>query len=378
MASVYLPKKSRFWYTCYTDRHGHQVRKSTKQVGKSAALKITLELERAELMARDGAATSVQFQKIISQVSKEVTGDGLHSPSNREYFTEWMGTIKRKNAPATLERYANTVRLFLESLGDLAKQPVRGLTPRHIEAFMSRRIDSGVAPKTVIVDIKTLSSGLRRAEAFGIIDKNPVPAVKLPKNVSTEREVFVSEDVQKLVQAAPNQDWQTLILTGFYFGARLGDCVSMRWENIDTTNGLLVYHQKKTGKKVVVPLHMHFIRHLGHISTTNAEGFLCPTLAGKTPGGKHGLSEGFKRIVKRAGLDLMIVQGKGKRKFARRTFHSLRHSFNSVLANAGISEEVRMRLTGHSSRETHAKYTHINVEPLKHAIDAMPILRAAP
>lgn len=74
----------------------------------------------------------------------------------------------------------------------------------------------------------------------------------------------------------------------------------------------------------------------------------------------------------------MIVQGKGKREFARRTFHSLRNSFNSVLANAGISEEVRMRPTGQSSRETHAKYTHINVEPIKHAIDAMPILRATP
>ncbi len=43
-----------------------------------------------------------------------------------------------------------------------------------------------------------------------------------------------------------------------------------------------------------------------------------------------------------------------------------------------FSEEVRMRLTGHSSREKDAKHTHINVEPLKHAIDAMPILRATP
>gem|GEM_PF-6808579 len=46
--------------------------------------------------------------------------------------------------------------------------------------------------------------------------------------------------------------------------------------------------------------------------------------------GKHGLSEGFNRIVTRAGLDLMVVKGKGTRNFARRAFHSLRHSFSSA------------------------------------------------
>ena len=75
-----------------------------------------------------------------------------------------------------------------------------------------------------------------------------------------------------------------------------------------------------------------------------------------------------------AEIDLQTVQGKGKRKFSRRTFHSLRHSFSSALANAGISEEVRMRLTGHSSRDIHAHYTHLNIEPLKNAITMLPKL----
>ena len=40
------------------------------------------------------------------------------------------------------------------------------------------------------MDVKTLGSALRRAEDFGFIDKNPVPAAKLPKAVSTDREAF--------------------------------------------------------------------------------------------------------------------------------------------------------------------------------------------
>ena len=45
----------------------------------------------------------------------------------------------------------------------------------------------------------------------------------------------------------------------------------------------------------------------------------------------------------------MTVKGKGAHQFSRRTFHSLRHSFNSALANAGVSQKIRVKFTGHSS-----------------------------
>jgi integrase len=63
--------------------------------------------------------------------------------------------------------------------------------------------------------------------------------------------------------------------------------------------------------------------------------------------------------VKKAGLEPMTVAGKGMRKFTKRTFHSLRHSFNSVLANAGVTEEIRMKLTGHKSKAMNERYTHL-------------------
>jgi integrase len=124
-------------------------------------------------------------------------------------------------------------------------------------------------------------------------------------------------------------------------------------------------------------MHYHVIEHLKFLSTFGTNGFLCPKLASKGPGGKHGLSESFKRIAKKAGLDLMTVKGKGIRKFSKRTFHSLRHSFNSALANAGVAEEVRMKLTGHSSKEMNQNYTHLQAATLKNAIKALPLFTTA-
>ena len=37
------------------------------------------------------------------------------------------------------------------------------------------------------------------------------------------------------------------------------------------------------------------------------------------------------------------------------SFHSLRHSFSTIIANNNVSEEVRMRLTGHTTRSVHQR-----------------------
>jgi integrase len=74
-------------------------------------------------------------------------------------------------------------------------------------------------------------------------------------------------------------------------------------------------------------------------------------------------------------LDLGTVQGKGVQKLSRRTFHALRHSFTSVLANQGVAPELRMKLTGHKSEAAHRGYTHHELEKLRAAVEKIPSLR---
>ena len=76
-----------------------------------------------------------------------------------------------------------------------------------------------------------------------------------PREECSERDIFTHEEVQKLLAAAPSLEWQTLIILGYFIEARLGDCVRMQWDNVHPEPGVVIYHQKKTGKKVVVPMH---------------------------------------------------------------------------------------------------------------------------
>lgn len=371
MATVFRRPNSPFWFAHFVDQNKKSVKRSTKTTDRATAMRMAMEWEGLEHIVRHGAATVAAFQKVVDEVSMRVIGEELPNQTIRQYFTEWLKSITRKLAPSTHGRYTTSVTHFLTALGNGADQPLRTLAPRHIEYFVQVRLDQ-VASKTVILDVKALATALQRAENFGYIAKNPVLAVKLPKVVSLERMTFTSEEITKLIQAAPDEDWQTLILLAVYTGARLGDCLALTWDNVDYERKILAYCQQKTGKMVVAPLHVDLLLHLGRLSEKSTIGHLCRRLSTWRQAGGYGMSQSFKKIVTRAGLDLMTVQGKNGRKFARRTFHSLRHTFSSMLANAGVSEEMRMRITGHSSRDMHQRYTHVDVQSLQRAIDTLP------
>jgi hypothetical protein len=214
MASITRRTKSKYWTACYTCSDGRQLKRSTKTTDKRQALQFALELEHAERKAASGTVTTIQLRKVLSDFSERVTGDTLHAPSIESYLKDWLKSIKSRNRAATILRYDKTVRLFVESLNGKASQPITALTPKDIEAFLTKRLETGVAPQTATIDLKTLNTAFRRAEAYGMILKNPVAVVRPPKENRSEREIFTHEEVQKLINSAPSLDWQTLILLG--------------------------------------------------------------------------------------------------------------------------------------------------------------------
>jgi integrase len=90
------------------------------------------------------------------------------------------------------------------------------------------------------------------------------------------------------------------------------------------------------------------------------------------------LSGQFAAIMARASIEGTITrhtaQGRANNSLS---FHSLRHSFNSAMANAGVSQEIRQKLTGHASAEMNTRYTHHELAPLRAAISTLPKIHFA-
>lgn len=60
--------------------------------------------------------------------------------------------------------------------------------------------------------------------------------------------------------------------------------------------------------------------------------------------------------------------------FTKRSFPLLRYSFNSALANAGVSQEIRVKFTNYSSNAMNCCCTKLDRKPLGEAIEKLPKL----
>jgi integrase len=209
------------------------------------------------------------------------------------------------------------------------------------------------------------------ARRQGLVLTNPAEAIELPRTRAHERITFsVTEVGALLVQASP--EWVTLTLLGWYTGGRLMDLARLDWEAIDLMAGTITFAQGKTGAKVVVPIHPELGSHLSRVAGDHG-GPLCPALSVTPSTGRDGLSKQFIGLMRAAGIDSQIVKT-SKHALPLKSFHSLRHSFTSSLANSGVPAELRMKLTGHKSAKVHQVYTHHELETLRGAIQSLPRL----
>ena len=246
-----------------------------------------------------------------------------------------------------------------------------------VRKYRDALVKGGRTPGTANGVIKILRGPLNSARRQGLIAHNPAEAVEMLTAENHEKECFTPKQVNALVNAAKG-DWKGLVLAGFYTGARLGDLSQLSWESVNLERGSIIFTKGKTKQAIEIPLHPEFKRWLEQRAKPKKPeaGFVFPDLHHVGSQGRNGLSSEFGRLMKRASIETKVVAAKGKngRKRSSLSFHSLRHSFNSAMANAGITQEIRQRLTGHASKAINDQYTHAELETLRKAVDSVPAL----
>ena len=84
----------------------------------------------------------------------------------------------------------------------------------------------------------------------------------------------------------------------------------------------------------------------------------------------------FRKLMTLAAVDKgeddRKIEGKGRR-FFQLGFHSLRHTFISLMANLGVRRELRMKLAGHTTA-VHDRYSHLELETFRRELSGFPDL----
>lgn len=388
MASISKLPGRRFWFAFYRDAAGRQHCKSTKlehspkadglkertavvAKNKRLAMEIALRLEEAER----GNVVESHLRKVLAEISERVNQQRLEFAVTRTFLNDWADRAERTKSSATAARYKGTVKQFLACLGSKAVAALADITPQDVQKFVSSRLQGGRNATTVMVDLKTLNAPFALAMRQGLILTNPVPAADAPKAEKESREPFTWEQVAKLIKHAEGE-WKTAIMLGALTGQRLGDCISIAWDSVDLENHVLRFRPQKTRNKkrdLVLPLHPDLEKHLMDLPEQKGQP-LCPGLSHAKIGGRSGLSRQFQGIMEKAEIKKVSVKAGGTegRAFNKLSFHSLRHTYVSQLANAGIAPDVRQLLSGHADEKSHAVYTHTKLETLRKAIETLP------
>lgn len=376
MATVWKHQNSPFWTGVYRDEQNVWRKKTTKNRDRTKALAMAIEWERAASLAREGILTESISRDIVGGILERTTGQKLRYDSTRDFCAKWIRGKVAAKAEGTAIRYAATVDRFLLFLGTKADQPINSIEPRDCQSFYDWLCEEGLAPSSIVVEIKTLRTVFNFAKRLGMISTNPAEAVELPENIhQVSRRTFTPTQIELLLkESAKDVEWRTAILFGYYAGLRLGDAVTVEWDKVDFKGHLLRITTGKTKQRLEIPLHRTLESHLFELAGDSG-GPITPRLAAVPVSGRSGLSKQFLAIMRKAGISEQSVDTGGQRELATLSFHSLRKTFNSALHNKGVSQELRKKLTGHKSDAMNDRYTKTELHTLRAAVRKLPSLQ---
>ena len=337
--------ESKYFSVLFVDADGRRVCRSLKTTNRTLATKMGADLELAARQARAGTLTTDKGREIMNQILNASGNSTIDTRSAKEFFKTWLASKGRNKSKGTATRYAGTCKAFLATLGTLADKPLSAIQPRHLEAYQTTLAAKGLAASTTRIEIKILRMVFTQAKKEGL----GVDAVELVERVLDQGDDDEEEEEDEEVEEAAAA------------------------EEEDFTAGTLTLVPKKTERKrpegITIPMHPTLAAHLDAIAGDTV-GAISPTLAGKFSGGKTGLSRQFIELMESAGIDRdakKATDGQA-RAVPSKSFHSLRHSFNSALHAAGVDEKTRMALSGHTTASVNRGYTHEQMETLQKAV----------
>lgn len=170
---------------------------------------------------------------------------------------------------------------------------------------------------------------------------------------------LTEEELQKVLREVRDLWLKRIVIFASMTGLRLGELLNLKWEDINLDTKTIIIkssdnYRVKCGKMRVLPLNK--------VATDLLTEF--PDRSGLVFRGKRGgiangnfVSRKFREVIRSSDLD------------QRLHFHSLRHSFASLLVKKGTSLFQVQKLLGHSSSRVTEIYAHLQTSDMHQIVD---------
>jgi integrase len=315
-------------------------------------------------------AAERELTKMLRDLDAGTLADGRQL-LGRYLLEDWLPAVSavskrgRALAPTTRQRYRDACRHVSEVIGKVRLDELR---PAHIEKVRNQLLECGLAPQTVSDVLRVLSQALSRAEARGLVGRNPA-APELVHRPIGERASFTVIDAKlgsKILETAAGTDpWDAAVHLALGLGLRREEVLGLRWEDVDdaihvrrtltAADGAFHFGPPKSAAgRRDLPMPAFVARAIARHRKEQGERLLAlgirPELVVCDPIGEPFQPATFSGLWK----DWAEAHG-----FAGITFHGLRHGAATLLLAAGVPDTVAMRTMGHADTRILARYQDV-------------------
>ena len=280
------------------------------------------------------------------------------------YLNSWLEAARDTISYRTWLNHECIVRLHLNPI--IGAKKLARLSPKDVHSLYRVKLTNGLSRGRVRKIHVTLNRALKDAVRWRYISRNPAEEVSPPHEYQREIHVLTPEQVKLLLTAARDDRLEAAYVLPATVGLRQGECLALRYEDIDFKQGMLsirrtvwrnqVYppktpHSRRTIKLPEIALDA-LRRHRDKRNSANDESWLFPTKNGNPVDAHNFIHRPWKRMLRKAGLPETT------------RYHDLRHGAASLLLSRGVPVPAVSSLLGHRD-------SSITLRVYAHMIDGM-------
>lgn len=258
---------------------------------------------------------------------------------------EWWEPASNLLAPNSLKNYTPAYCRAREHWKGVR---IRQIKPTDISGFIRDfTVERNAADKTARTQLMVINLICRYAVESGYIDMNPARDVSVPKGLAKKKRCMASdEDIQR-VKASTGCTFGMFAYWAMYMGCRRNELLALTWDDVDFDANMIRINKSLCwdGSKPMIkePKTSAGIRVLPLMSA----------LRSKIQPGRKGLvfpdeSGGYMTEGRYQARYEKYQQESG----VKSTAHQLRHSYASMLYEAGIEPKDMQELLGHAQLST--------------------------